>query len=546
MVRRGELGRLKLRRPSGGSPLTAEGERMRGLKIVALLALGVIGLVLGTGAASGQKNAPAKRTNVVHIRDLVVNGHSVDSARVPARVKRLLRQADLPFFSCSGATTKVNSATAQKCDWGSDYHGQVTCIQTSNSPTVVQTCDAGQTNSTQANRALIIQIIWTQTRAPQDGTQVVHLSQTNESGANLAGISQYIKQSLGPGTPDDTEDNDSESLAAPTTLPDQTQNSHQTVHLHQVTTTGDSGAAVLQFLRQRERASNVLTSNQNQNRAFGFQHPESLCTSDGTDGLVGVFTDANANQCVLSNQTSDPLTGGHLNLGVNQDYNQMQRVRKAGGGVQNQGRDSNGGSDIGLTQLSSGQSNILTNQNERLVQRALDAAAVLQDQNGPRKGSGSTQTTNTDDTWKGFQTSTLIQTSHPTGLSFQKALATAGHQSDVLEYLGDTSGDIRATQTAIINGATTNWGCPPPGLPPTAQNHACAAVVHCEVNPPPSDSVGGLHFQAFASDCTPPTCPEGSSFNPVTGTCDPNPVCTECTTTITGSGAPPAVYFRKT
>jgi hypothetical protein len=524
---------------------------MRGVKIVVLVALGVIGLVLGTGVASGGKNPSAKRTNVVHVRDLVVNGHSLDGARVPARVERLLRRADSSFFSCPGANpppARVNSPTAQTCVWGPDYHGQVTCIQTSNSPTVIQTCDATQTNTTQANKALIIQIIWTQSRAtPQDGTQVVHLSQTNASGANLAGISQYIKQSLGAGTPDDTEDNDSESLSAPATSADQSQNSHQTVHLHQVTTTGDSGAAVLQFLRQRERASNVLTSsNQNQNRD-GLLHAESVCTPDGTDGLVGVTTDSNANQCVLSNQGGpqrDPVTSGHLNLGVNQDYNQLQRVRKAAGGVQNQGVDGSGGSDIGLTQLSSAQSNILTNQNERLVQRALDAAAVLQDQNGPRKGAGSSQGTRPDDIWKGFQTSTLVQTSHPTGLSFQKALATAGHQSDDLEYFGDTSGDIRATQTAIINGATTNWGCPPPGLPSTGPNTTCAAVVHCEVNEP-SEGIGGLHFQAFASDCTPPACPGDSSFNPVTGTCDPNPVCTDCSTTITGSGAPPALYLRK-
>jgi hypothetical protein len=513
---------------------------MRGVKIVFLMALGVIGLVLGTGAASGGKNPSAKRTNVVHIRDLVVNGHSVDSARVPARVGRLLRQADSPFFSCPGANPlmKVNSATAQTCVWGPDYHGQVTCIQTSNSPTVIQTCDATQTNTTQANKALIIQIIWTQTRAVQDGTQIVHLSQTNASGANLAGISQYIKQSLGPGTPDDTEDNDSESLAAPTTLSDQSQNSHQTVHLHQVTTTGDSGAAVLQFLRQRERASNMLTSNQNQNR--GSQHAESACTPDGTDGLVGVTTDANANQCVLSNQ-GGPLTSGHLNLGVNQDYNQLQRVRKAAGGFQGQGFDGEGGSDIGLTQLSSGQSNILTNQNERLVQRALDAAAVGQDQNGPRKGLGSTQTTNLADVWKGFQTSTLIQTSHPTGLSFQKALAAFAHQSDELEYFGDTSGDIRATQTANINGATTNWGCPPPGSPSVAQNPTCAAVVHCEVGE--SDSIGGLHFQAVADACT-PTCPEGTEFNSGTGTCDV--VETSSTTCDPCLGAPaPPTYARR-
>jgi hypothetical protein len=521
---------------------------MRGIKFVFLVVVAIAGLTLGAGVgASNGKPAAAQKSP--QIRDVIIKGNVRSLGPIPARVERLLkglRASDSPAFSCSGATTKVNNATTQSCTWPATT-GPVTCIQASNSPTVTQTCDASQTNTTQANRALIIQIIWTQSRAtPQDGTQVVHLSQTNASGANLAGISQYIKQSLGAGTPDDTEDNDSESLAAPATPADQSQNSHQTVHLHQVTTTGDSGAAVLQFLRQRERVSNVLSSTQNQNR--GLQPAGSVCTPDGTDGLVGVTTDSNANQCLLSNQggpQGGPITSGHLNLGVNQDYNQLQRVRKAASGVQNQGFDGFGGSDIGLTQLSSGQSNILTNQNERLAQRALDAAAVLQDQNGPRKGFGSSQGTDGGDVWKGFQTSTLIQTSHPTGSSFQRALATAGHQSDDLEYFGNTSGDIRAKQTAIINGATTNWGCPPPGLPPIGQNPTCAAVVHCEVNEPPSDRIGGLHFQAVADACTPSACPEDSSFNPVTGTCDPNPVCTECTTTITGSGASPALYLRK-
>jgi len=514
---------------------------MRGIKILGLVALAVTGLVLGTGAASGQKNPAAKRTNVIHVRDLVVNGRSVDSSRVPARVQRLLKRADSPYFSCPGANqdTKVNSATAQTCVWGPDYHGQVTCIQTSNSPTVIQTCKATQTNTTQTNKALIIQIVWSQSRSVgQDGTQVVRLSQMNGSGTNLAGISQYIKQSRGPGTPDDTEDGDAEPLAAPTTPPDQIQNSHQTVHLHQVTTTGDSAAAVLQFLRQRERASNVLTSNQNQNR--GPQHDESVCTPDGSDELAGVTTDSNANQCVLSNQTSDLLAGGHLNLGVNQDYNQFQRVRKAAGGFQNQGFDSDGGSDIGLTQASSGQSNILTNQNERLVQRALDAAAVAQDQNGPRKGFGSSQgPTNTADVWKGFQTSALIQTSHSTGSSFKKALVTAGHQSDLLEYFGHTSGDIRATQTAIINGAPTNWGCPLPGLPSTGQNHDCAAVVHCTVG----ETGGDFHVQAVAGVCT-PTCPAGTEFNPGTGTCDVVETSSTCEYPCIGAPTTP-LYARR-
>lgn len=349
--------------------------------------------------------------------------------------------------------------------------------------------------------------------AAQDGKQIVRLRQTNVTGANIAGISQYIKQSQGPGTPDDTDEGDSESLASPTASAVQTQNSHQTVHLRQATTgAGDNNAVVLQFLRQRERASNVGTLNQSQNR--GANTGDSICALDGgSDALTGVTVDPNANQCVLSNQTS---TAGHLNLGVNQDYNQFQRARKAASGFQDQGNDGSGGGDIGLAQLSPAQSNILTNQNERLVQRAIDSPNVFQDQNGPRKGAGSTQGTSLDDVWTGFQTSVLTQTSTTTGLS-AKAAASAGHQSDLLQYFGATSGDVRATQTSNLNGDVTNWGCPAPGTTSTGPNTVCAAEVQCEAGGGESD----LSFQAVASACT-PTCPEGTFFNSETGTCDPS------------------------
>ena len=510
---------------------------MRGIKFVLIVTLAIAGLALGSGVgASNGKPAAAQKSP--QIRDVIIKGGVRSLGPIPSRVERLLkglRASDSPFFSCSGASTKSNTAAAQTCIWPANT-GQVVCIQTSTSPTVMQTCDASQTGSTQANRALIIQIIWSMNpHAAQDGKQIVKLRQTNVSGANIAGISQYIKQSQGPGTPDDTDEGDSESLASPTASAVQTQNSHQTVHLRQATTgAGDNNAVVLQFLRQRERASNVGTVNQTQN--LGPNTGDTLCAQDpGSDNLTAVTMDPNANQCVLSNQTS---TSGHLNLGVNQDYNQFQRARKAAGGFQNQGLDEVGGGDIGLAQLSPAKSNILTNQNERLVQRAIDSTSVSQDQNGPRKGQGSTQGTSGDDVWKGFQTSTLIQTSTTTGLSVKRAASSVGHQSDFLQYFGVTSGDIRATQTSNLNGDVTNWGCPAPGTTSMGPNQVCAAEVKCEAG-----GESSLSFQAVAGACN-PTCPEGTFFNPDTGTCDPFPDCStvEC---IGSSGAPPAVYLRR-
>ena len=96
----------------------------------------------------------------------------------------------------------------------------MTCLQTSNSATVVQTCDASQiqTIPNRNNTAVILQVIISQNPpSPQDGTQVVKLRQTAlGTGSNTAGIAQYVKQSLGPGTPEDTEEGDSEPDAAAT------------------------------------------------------------------------------------------------------------------------------------------------------------------------------------------------------------------------------------------------------------------------------------------------------------------------------------------
>jgi hypothetical protein len=498
---------------------------MRGIKFVLIVALAIGGLALGTGvgASSGK---PAAAHKSPQIREVIIKGGVRSLGPIPARVQRLLKKVAIaPAFSCSGAKpeSKVNNATAQTCIWPDNYTGLVVCIQTSTSPTVTQTCDTTQTGTTQNNQALIIQIVWSMNpRSPQDNKQIVLLRQMNGSGANLAGISQYIKQSQGPGTPDDTDESATESpLASPTSSAVQTQNSHQTVHLRQLTTAaGDNNAVVLQFLRQRERGSNVGTVNQKQNLQSNPVTGAIVCARDsGSDNLPNtVIMDPNANQCVLSNQTSTSTTGGHLNLGVNQDYNQFQRVRKAGGGSQYQGVDNSGGGDIGLVQLSPVQSNILTNQNEDLVQRAIDSTSVFQDQNGPRKGAGSTQGMDGGDVWRGFQTSNLIQTSTTTGLSLERAAASVGHQSDLLDYFGVTSGDIRATQTSNLNGAVTNWGCPAPGTTSTGPNQVCAAHVKCEAG---GGDLRSRSLQAVASACFDVTgCPDGTVFNSGTGICE--------------------------
>lgn len=121
----------------------------------------------------------------------------------------------------------------------------------------MQTCDASQTQTgNKSNYALIVQVIVSKNPpSPRDGTQVVKLRQTaTGTGFNNALISQYIKQTLGPGHPDDTKEEELEPEAASAMNVTQTQDSHQRVHLRQIAVSGNNNAPILQFLRQPVRA----------------------------------------------------------------------------------------------------------------------------------------------------------------------------------------------------------------------------------------------------------------------------------------------------
>ena len=177
---------------------------MRGIKLVFLVAVAIAGLTLstGVGAATGKQTVPSAPT---HVRNVVIKGGADSTGRIPARLTRLLKTATSNPY-CPGATVSTTPAGTQSCVWPADYTGQVTCLQTSNSATVVQTCDASQiqTIPNRNNTAVILQVIISQNPpSPQDGTQVVKLRQTAlGTGSNTAGIAQYVKQSLGPGTPE--------------------------------------------------------------------------------------------------------------------------------------------------------------------------------------------------------------------------------------------------------------------------------------------------------------------------------------------------------
>src|SRR3989442_7384330 len=172
---------------------------MRGIKFILIVALTIAGLALGTsvGAASGKSAALPGKATGPHIRNVVIKGGAQSRGEIPTRVKRLLRAAATNPY-CPGAATVSTAAGTQSCTWSPSYTGPITCLQSSNSAVMVQTCDASQIHETgnANNNALIVQIIVSQNPpSPQNGTQIVKLRQTAlGTGSKKALISDYIKQ----------------------------------------------------------------------------------------------------------------------------------------------------------------------------------------------------------------------------------------------------------------------------------------------------------------------------------------------------------------
>jgi hypothetical protein len=505
---------------------------MRGIKFVFLVAVAIAGLTLstGVGASTGKGSAPIK-AGAAQMQKVIINGTVRKQGQIPARVTRLLKKS-VNNPNCPGADTSASGPTVQSCVWPADYTGSITCTQSSSAAIITQICDASQiqlTGSNKTNNALIVQVIYSKNPGSlQDGKQIVNLRQTAfGTGWNNAGIAQYIKQSAGPGTPDDTDESDVEPDAPAATNASQKQESHQTIHLRQISESGSNNAPIFQFLRQRERASHAAMTNQDQN-ADPNSDLASLCRRDpGSDDLpTTVVVDENANQCILSNQTS---ASGKQNLWLTGDYNQFQRARKAAQGHQVQGIRFMGGSDYGLIQNSGGVSTVSTIQNERQVQRGVQVgtpANFLQSQNGPRKGSGSAQLGNSADKWTGRQTSTQIQTRTLLPSFMKVADVPPSGQTNFLLYSAQQTpaGTMDVRQTATQNNGTpvTN----------TCSASPCEIAIVCA-----------------GEGCTKTlNCPVGQVIDPTTGQCTSDycavfpsaPTCTDYFMSI----APSSLYQR--
>jgi len=366
-----------------------------------------------------------------------------------------------------------------------------TCIQKSDSAVVLQKCTFTQVTGDATKRAKVIQIAATNKGpSPQRHTQRVEVFQQSTAASNYVDVLQTVKQSLGPGHYDDTDDAEAESVSTTSPAPIVTQQDfHQIVVVEQDTTTGNNTSEISQFGKQRARAKQALSISQHQNTLPPATADE-VCPAE----------DENANMCSHVTQTSG--TGQNLST-LNDAYLQFERAHKTTGGDQQQGVPGTGGLDHEIHQESTGFCKIVTKQSERQTMRAVQAN-VVQNQHGPtRKGAGSNQACSPSSVWTGSQDSSQLATSRPKEEDIGSLVfASPATQTNLMQYFGVSAGSIHATQSVSQQnnaGKTTT--------PNSCSGNVCGAVITCT--------------EGFCSSSQDPNpCGPGQFPNPVTGRCE--------------------------
>jgi hypothetical protein len=426
-------------------------------------------------------------------------------------------QASGDINSCLGGTADNSVAGTQRCDFSGSSGA---CIQKSSNADVVQICKFIQGPSVPAKNNLAIALQVIVQKGPgsgdQHGRQLVKVRQQNTTKSNLAFVAQFVKQSLGNGWNDSdnemsnqagseargelqgtlpdfgpvisqvknsevsTEGDETAALSSPSGPVSQIQNSQQTVRICQggpdctlpAGMTGSNLSSVYQSLRQRERAANAESINQQQNPEPG------TCPVDSTDPSDPTSLNPR-NMCASVAQNT---TGGKNVSGLAELYRQFQSGAHTADLTQEQDPSfSAHGLDHDIQQLSLGDVNgpkrntIVTFQLARQVQRAKDAAFLNQFQD-PRtaKGPDSFQTGTVNDTWFGRQFATQLQFT-------DGALATHG-QEQILTYDGQTTGNFDVVQTGTTQDSSfTN----------TCSGQFCFATVECFGGEGPAVCSGG-------------------------------------------------------
>jgi hypothetical protein len=503
----------------------------RRLLVLVALALGATFAVtaLSSSAAAGSSSTVVKSKPAVW-----VNGGG-EQAQLPARASKQVRalvksamrklQASGDLWTCIGGAKDTSIAGQQRCNFSGSAG---VCIETSSNPNVTQVCKFNQASTGErTNIAIALQVIVqkTSTIIGQEGQQIVSVKQSNTTKANAAFVVQILKQSLGQGASDDSDNeiNDQSAIESraetASVLPDfsplmskiqtvepstegddtspagamvgdvtQVQQSQQTVRICQggpdclsaAGMTSNNLSSVYQSLRQREKAKNANHIQQEQNPSTG--------TCDDEDPST---TFPPRNMCSFVDQST---TGGKNADGAAEFYRQFQSGAHAHSLTQLQDPSfDRQGLGHGIHQLSvvgsvndPKRNTIVTLQLGRQVQRAKDISPgpIVQFQD-PRsaKDNDSFQTGTLADTWFGRQFGTQIQTingAFTTGVDTQRQLLT---------YDGETTGTFDVLQRGVQNDRTATNTCPSPNVP--GSDKSCHVTVECASATTPSEGYEG-------------------------------------------------------
>lgn len=475
-----------------------------GLFVAAVVTMTAVSSSAAARPAPSVRSHPAVWTNTSGVQKSIP---VAASKRINALVKEAMRhaQAGTNTVWCPGATaTPRNDPPAgdtprtQKCVFLSGSAGA--CVQYSTDPNALQVCKFRQTGTTR-NFAIVLQIIVQRSSFStldnpgadqQRGQQIAKVVQTAATKSNWSFANQILKQSVGRGANDSdneafdhtmaetrgelqgalpnftpligklqsseplTEGDETASPTTPGPAVSQIQNSQQTVKVCQGSgddchTPGVANnlSSVYQSLRQRERAVNAVTIDQQQNPDDG-----SCVAEDPPDDLL-----ATRNMCAFVEQhTAAP---GKNVSGAAELYRQFQSGANTGELTQLQDPHVfSNGIDHDIHQVSDVLNTIFTYQSARQVQRAKHATIVHQFQD-PRtaKGFGSSQIGTAADTWFGRQFATQIQT---TDGQFSIPVSSRG-QEQLLTYDGDSPGTFDVIIRGVQNDHSDEQHCTGPG-----------------------------------------------------------------------------------
>ncbi|MGH3029480.1 MAG: hypothetical protein ACRDNE_01695 [Gaiellaceae bacterium] len=396
------------------------------------------------------------------------------------------------FLRCAATKPRTIVETGLSCTIIQPAGGTAWCVartRARKAGSVTQRCVIRQASTRRKNVAHVVQVIEMKGDAsPQDATQIADVRQGNRFRDNRASVTQVTRLSLGRRLDDD--DRVSSGIAHPDDVA-QSQEAHQSVLVCQgaagalgpsdpsncrggagMRASNFSKVTQKQWERQTAHASGTVVQEQNTEA-----RPNACSPSDVVDPVV---PDEDANACAnvdQSAQLSHPGSGRNQ-ARLTQLYVELQSARGAAEATQCQGfpdapcfvsgSPEVGGLDYSVNQSAPKRSKIVTNQRSFQVQRVDDVTRFLRKQD-PRisKGGGSAQVTHPDSRWTGLQRATQLQ--------FEDGELGGDTQSALLEYLGATSGRIRAAQVVNQNGQVETNSC---------SGSVCAAVLACTTAPP--------------------------------------------------------------